>query len=170
MYDDYDDYDPYLDDLDDLDADVYNDFEFEAQMIEDSYESELSEVDEYWDRENEYIMNNDVYTDEEKRMIIEQHNSIRNSKKEEIQAQYEFEKDDLEWQKEQAEFDRQMEREDREFERLERELDRQERANEYLEQSRAASYTPNYYKPERPGFIKRTLTAAAIYHFLKKLF
>lgn len=52
MYDDYDDYDPYLDDLDDLDADVYNDFEFEAQMIEDSYESELSEVDEYWDREN----------------------------------------------------------------------------------------------------------------------
>lgn len=52
MYDDYDDYDPYLDDLDDLDADVYNDFEFEAQMIEDSYERELSEVDEYWDREN----------------------------------------------------------------------------------------------------------------------
>jgi hypothetical protein len=163
MYDDYDDYDPYLDDLDDLDADVYNDFEFEAQMIEDSYESELSEVDEYWDRENEYIMNNDVYTDDEKRMIIEQHNSIRNSKKEEIQSQYEFEKDDLEWQKEQAAFDRQMEREDREFERLERE-------NELLEQSKATSYSSNYYKPERPGFIKRTLTAAAIYHFLKKLF
>ena len=141
MYDDYDDYDPYLDDLDDLDADVYNDFEFEAQMIEDSYESELSEVDEYWDRENEYIMNNDVYTDEEKRMIIEQHNSIRNSKKEEIQSQYEFEKDDLEWQKEQAAFDRQMEREDREFERLERE-------NELLEQSKATSYSSNYYKPE----------------------
>lgn len=163
MYDDYDDYDPYLDDLDDLDADVYNDFEFEAQMIEDSYENELSEVDEYWDRENEYIMNNDVYTDEEKRMIIEQHNSIRNSKKEEIQSQYEFEKDDLEWQKEQAAFDRQMEREDREIERLERE-------NEFLEQGRATSYAPNYYKPECPGFIKRTLTATAIYHFLKKLF
>ena len=47
-------------------------------------------------------------------MIIEQHNSIRNSKKEEIQSHYEFEKDDLECQKEQAEFDRQMEREDRE--------------------------------------------------------
>ena len=156
MYDDYDDYDPYLDDLDDLDADVYNDFEFEEQMIEDSYENELSEVDEYWDRENEYIMNNDVYTDEEKRMIIEQHNSIRNSKKEEIQSQYEFEKDDLEWQKEQAEFDRQMEREDREFERLERELDRQERANEYFAQNKAESYSSNYYiiKPERPGFYK----------------
>ena len=41
------------------------------------------------------------------------------NKKEEIQSQYEYEKDDLEWQKEQTEFDRQTRRE----------LDRQERAN-----------------------------------------
>ncbi|WP_146063068.1 hypothetical protein [Xylanibacter ruminicola] len=90
---------------------------------------------------------------QKRHMIIEQHNSIRNSKKEEIQSHYEFEKDDLECQKEQAEFDRQMEREDREFERLERELDRQERANDYLEQSKATSYSTNYYKPEPPSVL-----------------
>ena len=49
MYDDYNDMDDYLDD--DLeDDDLDDDFDFEEEMIEDNYQMQVDEIDEYWDR------------------------------------------------------------------------------------------------------------------------
>jgi hypothetical protein len=50
MYDDYDDIDDYLDDLTDEMEDDYldDDFDFEEEMIEDNYQMQVDEIDEYW--------------------------------------------------------------------------------------------------------------------------
>lgn len=73
MYDDYDDMDDYLDDLDDdlEDDDLDDDFDFEEEMIEDNYQMQVDEIDEYWDRENGYIINSGIYTEEEVQQILE---------------------------------------------------------------------------------------------------
>ena len=56
------------------------------------YESEVNEIDEYWNRENEYIKNSGIYTDEEVLQILANHEEIRRDKKEEAREWYEFEK------------------------------------------------------------------------------
>ena len=53
-----DDYDSQLSDLEEQ--------EYEAKM---NCREELREIDEYWDRENEYIRSNGIYTKEEIRHI-----------------------------------------------------------------------------------------------------
>ena len=57
MYDDYDDYDSLMDETDDV---LFN--EEDERMI---YECEVNEINEYWDRENEYIKSSGIYTKEE---------------------------------------------------------------------------------------------------------
>ena len=46
---------------------------------------------EYWNRENEYIKNSGIYTDEEVQQILANHEEIRRDKKEEAREWYEFE-------------------------------------------------------------------------------
>lgn len=96
MYDDYDDMDDYLDD--DLEDDYMDDdLVFEEEMIEDNYQMQVDEIDEYWDRENEYIINSGIYTEEEVQQILEDHNSTREEKKAEAREIYEMEKERLAW-------------------------------------------------------------------------
>lgn len=62
-------------------------------MLKSSYESEIEEIDEYWDRENQYIKSSGIYTKEEVEQILANHEEIRRSKKAEVKAKY---KDDFE--------------------------------------------------------------------------
>ena len=114
MYDDYDD-DSLMDEVDDL---LYNE---EDEKL--TYEHEVEEINEYWDRENEYIKSSGIYTKEEVRQILENHNLIRNEKIAEAKKRLEEELDWIREQKEWAAEEREWEREDRE---LERELAAQE--------------------------------------------
>lgn len=96
MYEDYDD--DYLDGLnDELDAyndeiDVYNDdlnsLEDDVFFLRDEYESEIHEIDEYWDRENEYIKSSGIYTKDEVEQILANHEAIRKDKKREAAKHY----------------------------------------------------------------------------------
>lgn len=72
MYDDYDEYDSLMDEVDDL---LYNE-----EDERDIYEKEVDEINEYWDRENEYIKSSGIYTKEEVEQILENHNRIRKEK------------------------------------------------------------------------------------------
>ena len=176
MYDDYDDSDVYLDEYDD-ELDMYDDeidgyddelrdLEDDEFMLDDSYESEIREIDEYWDRENEYIKSSGIYTDEEVQQILANHEEIRNSKKEEARANYEIDKELLSVDREQLQLDREMAESNRDAVKLERDIAQTER-----ESSRVANYSAyTNPAPEKPSFVKRAFTAAAIYHFLKKLF
>ena len=157
MYDDYDDY--LIDDINDQ----IDELQSEIEDADDMYRDEVSGIDEYWDRENQYIMDSDVYTDEEKQSIIDQHELERYTRKEAAKSRHESdlyyldsEREQLENDLEQARLDREMEQTMRENERLSRQLAVNDRT---------------YYPPQKkPSFISRALTAAAIYHFLKKLF
>ncbi len=60
----------------------------EESLIMDEYQSKLKEVDEYWDRENQYIKSCGIYTPEEVEQILANHNAIRRSKKKEIKKKY----------------------------------------------------------------------------------
>ena len=156
MYDDYE-YDSLMDEIDDL---IYDE---EVEKM--NYDFLVNEINEYWDRENEYIKSCGIYTKEEVEQILENHNRIRNEKIAEATEYYERE---LEWIREQKEWaaqERQWERENREYERL--------MALEEAEEARLDSYSHNIgsrdYTP-KPSLASRLLTGAAIYHFLKKLF
>ena len=60
----------------------------EESLILDECQSKLQEVDDYWDRENEYIKNCGIYTPEEVEQILVNHEEIRRSKKKEIKKKY----------------------------------------------------------------------------------
>ena len=107
-----DDYDSQLSDLEEQ--------EYEAKM---NCREELREIDEYWDRENEYIKSNGIYTKEEIRQILEQHEEIRREKKREVLDRFAFDKDSIEFDREQLEFDREQAMWDMDFAIQEHELD-----------------------------------------------
>ena len=60
----------------------------EESLILDECQSKLQEVDDYWDRENEYIKSCGIYTPEEIEQILANHNEIRRNKKKEIKKKY----------------------------------------------------------------------------------
>ena len=60
----------------------------EESLMRDDYQAKLKEVDEYWDRENQYIKSCGIYTPEEVEQILANHNEIRRSKKKEIKKKY----------------------------------------------------------------------------------
>ncbi len=155
MYDDYDDEIGYYDDL-------LDDIEEQEQEIEEMYQDEIDEIDEYWDKENEYIRNSGIYTDEEVRSILEEHERIRNSKKEDAKGHYEFEKEGLEFDREDALFQRKMAIDDMEFERQ-------------LEEEALDDYQPQpqpqlYQHYERPSLLKRLMTFGGAYILFEKMF
>jgi hypothetical protein len=108
MYDDYE-LDSLMEEVDNL---LYN--EEDEKMI---FEQRVNEINEYWDRENEYIKSSGIYTEEEVQQILENHNRIRNEKIAEARKGYEEEIDWIRQQKQEAADDRRMEREEREYER-----------------------------------------------------
>ena len=118
MYDELEDYDEFLDDyhgrLDDL--------SMQAEEIRDMYKSELQEIDEYWDREDEYIRKSGIYTKAEIRQILEEHNEVRRSQKADVRERYQMDMESIDFDKEQLEFDRQQAEDDMEFSMLERDL------------------------------------------------
>jgi hypothetical protein len=152
MYEDYDDYEDFLDDYNDQ----LNDLEDQEQFAYDMYESEVNGIDEYWDRENEYIKNSGIYTDEEVQQILANHEEIRKSKKKEAREWYEFERDTIHFDREQGE----MAESDREIERLLEET--VEPAPIYYQQP-----MPQY---ERPSLLKRAFAFAGAYYLFSKLF
>jgi hypothetical protein len=108
MYDDYE-LDSLMKEVDDV---LYN--EEDEKII---LEQRVSEINEYWDRENEYIKSSGIYTDEEVQQILDNHNRIRNEKIAEALKDYEGEIEWIRQQKQWAADDRRMEREEREYER-----------------------------------------------------
>lgn len=93
MYDDYEyELDSYSDEIDGYNDDLRS-LEDDGVILRDSYESEIEEIDEYRDRENQYIKDSGIYTKEEVEQIIANHEEIRRSKKAEVKARY---KGDLE--------------------------------------------------------------------------
>ena len=89
MYDDYEE--DYLSgevDSYDLEIDGYNDdlssLEDDVNDLKDQYKAKIKEIDEYWDRENQYIKDSGIYTKEEVEQILANHEEIRRSKKEEV--------------------------------------------------------------------------------------
>ena len=164
MYDDYDylDYEleSYQDEIDGYDNEL-NDLEDREFCIKDSYDTQTSEIDEYWDRENAYIVNSGIYTKEEIQQILENHEEIRRNKKEDARRDYETEKEFLDGEREHLKFMREMAVSDRDSVRHAKEMARVVRN----------TYVPHQYvAPQKSSFIKNTITVAAIFHFLKKLF
>ena len=51
-------------------------------------DSEIREIDEYWDRENQYIKDSGIYTPEEVEQILASHEEIRRNKKDEAREKY----------------------------------------------------------------------------------
>ena len=154
----------YDDDFDDYLLDDYNDqldeLEDQEQFAYDMYESEVNEIDEYWNRENEYIKNSGIYTDEEVQQILANHEEIRNSKKKEARERYEFERDSVRFEREQVEFDREMAESDREFNRM---MDEMEEPEPVYYQQPAPQY-------ERPSLLKRAFAFAGAYYLFEKIF
>ena len=73
-------------------------------------DSEIREIDEYWDRENQYIKDSGIYTPEEVEQILASHEEIRRNKKAEVRAKYKEEMEMLRDDIEQMQFDREIER------------------------------------------------------------
>ena len=162
-----DDLDDFLDELDYYDdmvefedgmVDFYDD---EIESTQEMLQSELDEIDEYWDRENEYIRSSGIYSEEEVQTILENHEEIRRSKKDESELE------SLRFDKEMAVFDRQQAKEDRSSYLLEKRLEiQEEQAYRARQQAAAQSYEP---EPQRPGLLKRMFTAASAYYWFEKL-
>ncbi len=136
MYDDYDDYDSLMEETDDI---LFN--EEDERM---TYEYKVNEINEYWDRENEYIKSSGIYTQEEVQQILDEHNRIRNEKIAEAKKLF---NDNLNWIREEKEWaaqERQWEKEDRE---LERQLAAQEE-----EEEEAAYNAYRAYKEEQAAY------------------
>jgi hypothetical protein len=106
---DYGEYESLMDEYDDL---LCNE-----EDEKDIYEKKVSEINEYWDRENEYIKSSGIYTKEEVEQILDNHNQIRNEKIAEVKKDYEEALDWIREQKQWAAEQRQWEREDRELDR-----------------------------------------------------
>ena len=105
MYD-YDDYDSLME-VDNL---LFNE---EDERLE--YDRRAREINEYWDRENKYIKSSGIYTKEEVRQILDEHNRIR---REQLAKAKEDLAWGLDWIREQKQFaaeDIRMEREYREL-------------------------------------------------------
>ena len=73
-------------------------------------DSEIREIDEYWDRENQYIKDSGIYTPEEVEQILANHEEIRRNKKAEVRAKYKEEMQMLHDEMEQMQYEREMER------------------------------------------------------------
>ena len=73
-------------------------------------DSEIREIDEYWDRENQYIKDSGIYTPEEVEQILANHEEIRRNKKAEVRAKYKEEMEMLRDDMEKMQYDREMER------------------------------------------------------------
>ena len=118
MYDELEEYDEFMDDyhgrLDGL--------SMQAEEIRDMYRSELQEIDDYWDREDEYIRKSGIYTKAEIRQILEEHNEVRRSQKADVRERYQMDMESIDFDKEQLEYDRQQAEDDMEFAMLERDL------------------------------------------------
>ena len=71
---------------------------------------EIQEIDEYWDRENQYIKDSGIYTPEEVEQILANHEEIRRNKKAEVRAKYKEEMEMLRDDIEQMQYDRELER------------------------------------------------------------
>ena len=114
MYDDYE-YDSWMEEIDDL---IYDE-----EVEEMHFDSVVNEINEYWDRENEYIKSSGIYTKEEVEQIIESNNQIRNEKLAEAKKAYD---EAMAWVKEQKQLDaeeRQLKRDIRALKREIAELD-----------------------------------------------
>ena len=108
MYGDYEyELDSYNDEIDGYNDDLRS-LEDDGFILRDSYESEIEEIDEYWDRENQYIKDSGIYTKEEVEQIIANHEVIRRSKKAEIKAKYKGDLEILRDEREQILFDKEM--------------------------------------------------------------
>ena len=147
MYDNYnDDYLDFLDDeLDSYDSEIngYNDDL--SQMADDEiflsneYESKIHEIDEYWDRENQYIMNSGIYTKEEVQQILANHEEIRRNKKKDAAKEYldglamiRGESSQILFDKEMAEYDRECVKDEMEYEQLARDIPKEDTTYDYI--------------------------------------
>lgn len=112
MYDEFDDlgYDDSL--MEEVDNLLYDE---EYEKV--AYDRKCSEINEYWNRENEYIKKSGIYTKEEVRQILDEHNRIRREKLAEAKKDYEMALGIVRGEKQMAAEDRRMEREELEFER-----------------------------------------------------
>ena len=126
MYDDYlkDELDSYNDEIEGYNDDLRS-LEDDRFMLKSNYESEIEEIDEYWDRENQHIKSSGIYTKDEVKQILENHEEIRRSKKAEVRAKYKVdfemlrdEREQLLFDKEMAEFNRDCIKDDIECEQL----------------------------------------------------
>ena len=187
-FDDFDDFDNYddfgdyedIDDVDEYAADDYldsleeyeealDDLAFEQENLRDEYEMKLQEIDEYWDRENQYIMTSGIYSEEEVQTILQNHEQIRREKKAEAKLDYEAERERLRFERDNLRFDREMDRQDWELARRTKEMERNEAAA-YSHQEPAAKPYISGWQPEKPGLLKRIFTFAGMYYLFKKLF
>ena len=187
-FDDFDDFDNYddfgdyedIDDVDEYAVDDYldsleeyeealDDLAFEQENLRDEYEMKLQEIDEYWDRENQYIMTSGIYSEEEVQTILQNHEQIRREKKAEAKLDYEAEKERLRFERDNLRFDREMDRQDWELAKQTREMERNEAAA-YSHQEQAAQSYISGWQPEKPGLLKRIFTFAGMYYLFKKLF
>ena len=178
-YDDFGDYDD-IDDVDEYAVDDYldsleeyeealDDLAFEQENLRDEYEMKLQEIDEYWDRENQYIMTSGIYSEEEVQTILANHEQIRREKKAEAKHDYEAEKERLRFERDNLRFDREMDRQDWELARQTKEMERNEAAV-YSHQEQAAQSYISGWQQEKPGLLKRIFTFAGMYYLFKKLF
>lgn len=187
-FDDFDDFDNYddfgdyedIDDVDEYAADDYldsleeyeealDDLAFEQENLRDEYEMKLQEIDEYWDRENQYIMTSGIYSEEEVQTILQNHEQIRREKKAEAKLDYDAEKERLRFERDNLRFDREMDRQDWELARQTKEMERNEAAASSHQEQAAQPYTSGW-QPEKPGLLKRIFTFAGMYYLFKKLF
>ena len=187
-FDDFDDFDNYddfgdyedIDDVDEYAVDDYldsleeyeealDDLAFEQDNLRDEYEMKLQEIDEYWDRENQYIMTSGIYSEEEVQTILQNHEQIRREKKAEAKLDYEAEKERLRFERDNLRFDREMDSQDWELNRQTREMERNEAAA-YAHQEQATQPYTSGWQPEKPGLLKRIFTFAGMYYLFKKLF
>lgn len=144
MYDDYEyELDSYSDEIDGYNDDLRS-LEDDGVILRDSYESEIEEIDEYRDRENQYIKDSGIYTKEEVEQIIANHEEIRRSKKAEVKARYKGdleilrdEREQILFDKEMAEFNRDCIKDEIEYEQILRGNNTSLDATEYYENLRA---------------------------------
>ncbi len=187
-FDDFDDFDNYddfgdyedIDDVDEYAVDDYldsleeyeealDDLAFEQENLRDEYEMKLQEIDEYWDRENQYIMTSGIYSEEEVQTILQNHEQIRREKKAEAKLDYEAEKERLRFERDNLRFDREMDKRDWELARQTKEMERNEAAASSHQEQAAQPYISGW-QPEKPGLLKRIFTFAGMYYLFKKLF
>ena len=133
LNDEYDDaIDEYNSFMDDYDSDL-TDLKMQEWQAKDECKRQLREVDEYWDKEDNFIKSIGIYTNEEIAQILEEHEAVRRSKKKEILERFDFDMDMIAYDKEQLEMDREQAESDLEFAMQDRELaqmDNQQDMNE----------------------------------------